>query len=327
MTTARKKRRLLSFGIIIVIIGFVAGCSVQSRFHLWASSEVVGTIDGGPLLNGSDPQVNGSINGQPLPNAGSNGSGQGTGGPNNGGQGTIVDKGTSGGTNGGNQVPAKEGNAQLEKPTAPKVDYQAKKGQKLVALTFDDGPDQKYTVAILDILKEYKVKASFFLVGTQVKKYPEMVARIAKEGHSIGNHTYRHPDLASLDEHRIIQEVMWTDTLIQRATGFVPNLVRAPYGSVSAEVKSIMKDNNRELVGWTVDTRDWNGVSVAKMRQNINNNTKPGGIVLMHSFGSSHLKNTVELLPLIISDLKKKGYTIVTVDELLAAKAHKAASK
>jgi len=323
MTTARKKRRLLSFGIIIVIIGFVAGCSVQSRFHLWASSEVVGSTDGGAILNGGDPHGNGSTDVQPLPNSGANGSGQGTGGPNDGGQGTVVDKGASG----GNQVPPKEANVHLEKPTAPKVDFQAKQGQKLVALTFDDGPDQKYTVEILDILKEHKVKASFFLVGTQVKKYPEMVARIAKEGHSIGNHTYRHPDLASLDKRRIIQEVMWTDTLIQRATGYVPNLVRAPYGSVSAEVKSIMKDNKRELVGWTVDTRDWNGVSVAKMRQNINNNTKPGGIVLMHSFGSSHLKNTVELLPLIISDLQKKGYTIVTVDELLAAKEHKAASK
>ncbi|UVI30925.1 polysaccharide deacetylase family protein [Paenibacillus spongiae] len=320
MTTARKKRRLLSFGIIMAVIGFAAGCGLQGGFQLWAGSETAGT-QSDIILSGGGP--GGGPAGNPQPGAGAGGS---AGGAAAGGQGTIVDKGAAGGSMDGGKVPVQEAEVKLSKPTAPKVAFQAKPNQKLVALTFDDGPDERYTPAILDVLKEHKVKASFFLVGTQVKKYPEMAARIAKEGHSIGNHTYRHPDLASLGERRIIQEVMWTDTLIQRSVGYVPNLVRAPYGSVSAEVKAIMKANNRELVGWTVDTMDWNGVSVAKMRQNINSNTKPGGIVLMHSFGGSRLKNTVELLPLIIDDLQKNGYTLVTVDELLAAKEHKAAA-
>ncbi|MFC5651419.1 polysaccharide deacetylase family protein [Paenibacillus solisilvae] len=210
----------------------------------------------------------------------------------------------------------------LDRPTAAIVQYQAKPGTKLVAITFDDGPDNRYTPAILDILKAYKVKATFFTVGTQIKKYPAVMKRIAAEGHSIGNHTYNHSDLTKKDMNGIKNQIKWTDTLIQRSNGFVPRLVRAPYGAVSPMLKAIIKYNNRELVGWTVDTDDWAGKSVAAMRANVNKNTHPGGIILMHSFGSKHIASTVNLLPLVIQDLRKKGYTFVTVDELLAAKNH-----
>jgi peptidoglycan/xylan/chitin deacetylase (PgdA/CDA1 family) len=169
-------------------------------------------------------------------------------------------------------------------------------------------------------LEKFKVKATFFTVGTQIKKYPKMMQRIVKEGHEIGNHTYHHADLTKLGNAKIADEIMWTDTLIQRYVGFVPRLVRAPYGALSPAVKEIIKDNERKLVNWTVDTRDWAGESVAEMRQNVDEHIHPGGIILMHSFGSSNIQNTVDALPLIIEDLHKKGYTLVTVDELLSAK-------
>ncbi|SDW70651.1 polysaccharide deacetylase family protein [Paenibacillus sp. CF384] len=210
----------------------------------------------------------------------------------------------------------------LDQPTEQQTDFVTTKGEKLVALTFDDGPDSHYTPAILDILKAKKIHATFFTVGIQVKKYGKVMRRIRDEGSEIGNHSYAHKDLSKLDSDPIMNQIKWTDALINNQIGYVPHLVRAPYGATSPLLKQIVKDNGRELIGWTVDTRDWAGSSVAAMRANVNKNTHPGGIILMHSFGSKHIRNTVELLPLIIKDLQNKGYTFVTVSELLAAKAH-----
>lgn len=187
---------------------------------------------------------------------------------------------------------------------------------KVVALTFDDGPDRRYTPAILDILKEKGVKATFFVVGTQVKKEPEMLQRVIDEGHVIGNHSWSHKDLSKLSKGQVIKEVEAADKEIKAAVGFTPELFRAPYGALSDTLKSVMKSKSRELVGWNVDTRDWAGTSVNEMREIIRETTKPNGIILMHSFGGKNIKNTVELLPLIIDDLKEKGYSFVTADEL-----------
>ncbi|WP_341281098.1 polysaccharide deacetylase family protein [Paenibacillus sp. FSL H8-0537] len=190
------------------------------------------------------------------------------------------------------------------------------KEQKLVALTFDDGPDSRYTPAILDILKKKGVKATFFVVGVQVKKDPDVLKRIVDEGHEIGNHTTHHKDLTKLTKSQIWEEITTTDKLIKDAVGFTPNLVRAPYGAVNSTVKQLMKEKGRELVSWNVDTRDWAGTSIAVMKQNISEHTKPGGIILMHSFGGKGIKNTVDMLPDVIDSLHKKGYTFVTIDEM-----------
>ncbi|WP_245995879.1 polysaccharide deacetylase family protein [Paenibacillus taihuensis] len=208
----------------------------------------------------------------------------------------------------------------LQKPTEPAVDYVPKKGAKLVALTFDDGPDGRFTPEILSILKASKIHATFFTVGIQVNHYGSMMKRIKAEGNEIGNHSYSHKDLSKLDRNQILSQIKQADVLINKQCGYVPRIVRAPYGAVSPLLRTIMKENHRDLIGWSVDTRDWAGSSVATMRANVNKNTHPGGIILMHSFGSK-LDNTVQLLPLIIKDLKNKGYTFVTVSELLAAKA------
>ncbi|WP_219835340.1 polysaccharide deacetylase family protein [Paenibacillus sp. R14(2021)] len=209
----------------------------------------------------------------------------------------------------------------LDKPSEPPASYSGKPGAKLAALTFDDGPDGKYTPAILDILKANKIHATFFAVGIQVKHYSSVVKRIVNEGSEIGNHSYSHKDLSKLDSDPILNQIKWTDTLIAKQTGYVPRLVRAPYGAASPLLKQLMKDNHRELINWTVDTRDWSGSPVAAIRANVNKHTHPGGIILMHSFGSKHIANTVAALPLIIKDLQAKGYTFVTVSELLGAKA------
>lgn len=187
---------------------------------------------------------------------------------------------------------------------------------KYVALTFDDGPDKKYTPAILDILKQYNVKATFFVVGTQAEKHSAVLQRIVDEGHSIGNHTYSHADLTKLSTIAIAEEIEKADEIINDTLGFIPNWIRAPYGAINDNVKEYMNNDSRSFVGWNVDTRDWAGASVEDMRKNINKNTKPNSIILMHSFGGKQINNTVELLPYIIEDLQDKGYTLVTIDEL-----------
>lgn len=203
----------------------------------------------------------------------------------------------------------------LAKPDEkPPESVKPAKGEKTVALTFDDGPDAKYTPAILDILQKYNVKATFFLVGTQVKKYPEIVQRIVDEGHRIGNHTFDHKDLTKLSKVQIREEIAQNDELIRGAVGFTPELVRAPYGAVDDRIKQIVKENGRKLVGWNVDTEDWAGRSVTRMRNNVKANTKDGSIILMHSFGGKNIANTVKLLPLVIHDLKKRGFVFVLVE-------------
>ncbi|MDQ0063234.1 polysaccharide deacetylase family protein [Paenibacillus harenae] len=188
--------------------------------------------------------------------------------------------------------------------------------QKVIALTFDDGPDKRYTPAILDILKEKGVKATFFVVGLQVSKSPEVLERIVKEGHEIGNHTYNHKDLSKLGKDAILKEINAGDKVIKEAVGFTPMLFRAPYGAVSDTLKEILEKTGRHMIGWNIDTRDWAGTSVADMQEMIRTEAKPGGIILMHSFGGKHIAHTVEALPGIIDDLTDMGYSFAGIDEL-----------
>ncbi|MFB6363357.1 polysaccharide deacetylase family protein [Paenibacillus elgii] len=196
-------------------------------------------------------------------------------------------------------------------PKPPKKDKQ-------VALTFDDGPDAKYTVKILDILKKYNAKATFFVVGYQAEKYPNVLSRIVKEGHMLGNHTWSHKDLTKLSGQQINNEIVKLNKVIQNATGEAPKYVRTPYGAVSNKVTKAIEQNGQHNVLWNVDTRDWAGTTPEDMLKNVKANLKPGGIILMHSFGGKKgdLSNTIECLPKMIEELQEEGYSFVTVDEL-----------
>lgn len=218
----------------------------------------------------------------------------------------------------------KPSNEPDKKPTSSSND------RKLVALTFDDGPDAAYTPKVLDILKAHHAKGTFFLVGPQVNKYPDTAKRILDEGHSIGNHTWSHKDVSKLTDKQVAEQIDKAQEAIVKATGFAPKLMRAPYGAISDSLLDALHERDMLHVYWTVDTRDWAGTSVADMRKNVLAHTKPGGIILMHSFGGrkNALENTVKLLPLIIEDLRKKGYEFVTVDELIdAGAAHQSVVK
>lgn len=201
-----------------------------------------------------------------------------------------------------------------EQPSAPP----AEPGVKQVALTFDDGPDKKFTPKVLEILKQYGVKATFFVVGTQVEKYPAILKQIEEEGHTIGNHTYGHANLPKLKGQKLLDEIEKADALIEEVLGKKTPYFRAPYGAVSDELKKTLKDTGRELVGWNVDTRDWAGTEPDEMLQIVKDTVKPGGIILMHSFGGrkGSLQNTIDALPSIIEYLQDEGYTLVPLTEL-----------
>lgn len=211
---------------------------------------------------------------------------------------------------------------QTEKESA-KPGSESDKPSKQIALTFDDGPDTKYTPKILDILKQHKVKATFFLVGRQIDLHPDIVKRIVDEGHVIGNHSWGHQQLNKLNAEDIKHDLDKTDQLFQKILGTAPKLFRAPYGAVSDTLKDEVKSSGREMIGWSVDTRDWAGESPEDMMKTVRRQMGPGGIVLMHSFGGKNgkLDNTVELLPKLIRELQDDGYSIVTVPELEPVRA------
>ncbi|MEW9702689.1 polysaccharide deacetylase family protein [Paenibacillus sp. SI8] len=195
-----------------------------------------------------------------------------------------------------------------------------KKDGLFVALTFDDGPDDKYTPRILDILKKEQVQATFFVIGEQAKQHPQMIKRIVNEGHVIGNHTWDHPNLSKETTDKIQSEIGSTDDLIKQITGKAPTLFRAPYGAISPQVAKEAASSGHQLIGWSVDTLDWDGKSVSQILSNVRKEVRPGSIILQHFAGGKkgNLNNTVEALPQIISYLKQKGYSFATVPDHLA---------
>ncbi|MHA6482739.1 polysaccharide deacetylase family protein [Paenibacillus sp. strain BS8-2] len=319
----RRRRRLLMLVVVVAVLFWVAGCAAGRSISMGLSAIVPSVEQGGEVLQGGEAggddgtgSEGGSVSGVGGEGGSQTESGEtqtGSGGAGTDGNSGVIE-GHTDGTGSNAEVDKTDGNSSGSGGITDGNDD----GKKYVALTFDDGPDAKYTTAILDILKEKGVKATFFVVGQQVSKYPEVLQRIKDEGHSIGNHTQNHKDLKKLGKSGILEQISLTDQAIKAVLGETPSLFRAPYGSLSDELKRILKDEGRHHTGWTIDTRDWAGTSVADMRDMIIHDTKPNGIILMHSFGGKHIQNTVTMLPLVIDDLQKLGYTLVTVEELIA---------
>jgi peptidoglycan/xylan/chitin deacetylase (PgdA/CDA1 family) len=193
--------------------------------------------------------------------------------------------------------------------------------QKVVALTFDDGPYPPYTEQLLDVLKEYHVPATFFLIGKNVEKYPELVKRISMEGHQLGNHTYHHIDLLKVDRKVIAEEVDLTNQAIVAATGTMPHLMRPPHGFRDPVVLEIMGERGLKVVEWSVMSRDWLNPGVDVIVERTVSKVKNGSIVLLHDgdgvASQASRMQSVEAARSIIQRLLAQGYTFVTVDEIL----------
>ena len=187
--------------------------------------------------------------------------------------------------------------------------------EKKIALTFDDGPHSVYTEKILEILKEYDIKATFFIIGKNAKEYPETLRLIKNEGHEIGNHTYDH-EINLKNKKRVKNEISKTAEIIFDICGYETNLFRAPGGVVTSELEDISKDMGYKIILWNVDTRDWAHSSVKNITENVMKNTKSGSIILFHDYISGKTP-TPEALKIIIPRLIDKGYEFCTVSELL----------
>ncbi|SFL63328.1 polysaccharide deacetylase family protein [Pelosinus propionicus] len=193
--------------------------------------------------------------------------------------------------------------------------------QKVVALTFDDGPYPPYTEQVLDVLKEYNVPATFFVVGKNVEKYPELVKRIADEGHQLGNHTYHHIDLLKANRKVIAEEIDNTNQAILAAAGIKPRLMRPPHGFRDPVVMEMMAERNLKVVEWSVMSRDWTNPGVDVIVERTVKGVKNGSIILLHDgdgiTSQDSRMQSVEAARRIIQILSKQGYTFVTVDEIL----------
>lgn len=202
-----------------------------------------------------------------------------------------------------------------------RVVYHTETAQKVVALTFDDGPNPPYTGQVLDILKEYHVPATFFVIGQNVVKHPELVKRIAAEGHQLGNHTYHHLDLLKADRKTIAEEVDSTNQAVFAASGIVPHLVRPPHGFRDPVVMEMMAERKLKVVEWSVMSRDWTNPGVETIVERTVNNVKNGSIILLHDgdgiASRDSREQSVEAARRIIEQLSAKGYKFVTVDEIL----------
>ncbi|WP_405113588.1 polysaccharide deacetylase family protein [Paenibacillus sp. FSL K6-1217] len=191
--------------------------------------------------------------------------------------------------------------------------------RKTVALTFDDVPDPRFTPQLLDVLRKYKVKATFFVVGSRAEKHPALVARMIREGHAIGNHSYNHPQFSKLSMNQFRIQIIRTENILQLLAGYKPKLIRPPYGDINEPQLKWAKSHGYKLVNWNVDSLDWRGLSKAQVKHNILSRAGRGAIILQHGGGGrgSNLQGTLQALPEIISTLRGRGYSFVTVPQML----------
>ena len=183
-----------------------------------------------------------------------------------------------------------------------------------IAMTFDDGPSAVLTPKLLDLLAARHIKATFFVNGENVAEHPEIVAKAAKEGHEIGNHSWSHPNFGKMSQENVRTQVQRTDDTIKSATGKRPTLLRPPYGSITEREKRWIHDEfGYDIILWDVDPLDWKRPGPAVVRSRILKETRPGSIVLSHDIHPG----TIEAMPSTLDELEAKGFKFVTVSELI----------
>ena len=183
-----------------------------------------------------------------------------------------------------------------------------------IALTFDDGPNQKLTPRLLDLLAEHHIHVTFFVVGENAAEHPEILQRAVREGHEIGNHTWSHPNLAKMSDENARSQIKRTEEAITSAIGSRPTLFRPPYGSVTAHQKHFIHDElGYEIILWEVDPLDWKNPGPNVVSSRILKETHPGSIVLAHDIHAQ----TIQAMPATLTELEAKGFKFVTVSELL----------
>jgi len=190
--------------------------------------------------------------------------------------------------------------------------------EKKIAITFDDGPNEM-TFAVLEVLKKYDAKATFFCIGKNIESHPEILKETINQGHTIGNHSYSHsPFFDFFNKNKIIAEIENTDALIETILGKKTTLFRPPYGVTNPSIRKALAVTKHKTIGWNIRSLD----GVVKNRKflldRIIKRIKPGGIVLLHDTSIE----TVNVLEQLLSFLEKNNYRVVPLEELLNIKAY-----
>ena len=184
-----------------------------------------------------------------------------------------------------------------------------------IAMTFDDGPHAANTPRLLDMLKQRKIKATFFVVGQCAAEYPDIMKRIIAEGHEIGNHSWSHPQLSAMSDAAVHDQLQKTQDAIVQATGVTPKLMRPPYGAFTARQRSWAYGNwGYKCILWDVDPLDWKIRNAEHVKSEILKGAVSGSIILSHDIH----KTTVDAMPETLDGLLAKGFKFLTVSELIA---------
>ena len=185
-------------------------------------------------------------------------------------------------------------------------------GNKVIALTFDDGPGP-YTEKLLDILDKYDAKATFFLIGSKVSARANTLRRMQSRGHQLGNHSWSHPELNKVSAEQLASEIDQTNNAIKQAVGTKPNIIRPPYGAFNRAVLEQFRQRGMSAVVWSVDTRDWADRNSEIVCSRAVAGARNGAVILMHDIHQT----SVNAVPCILDSLKQQGYSFVTVQNLI----------
>lgn len=201
--------------------------------------------------------------------------------------------------------------------------YRVKTQAKKVAITFDDGPSPIWTPHILDELKKANIKATFFMIGYHVQMYPEIARRVAREGHTIGNHGYAHSVILYYTPAEIEEEIKYTEHVIREVTGVTTKIFRPPKAWVRGPLKNKIKEMGYEVVLWSLNSKDWVNFNARSMVNFIMCRIRGGDIILFHDSGNvfslegGNRSQTVKAVGLLAQRLKEKGFEIVSLEELV----------
>ncbi len=203
--------------------------------------------------------------------------------------------------------------AEIRSGSRPAVVTQFEREKRRVALTFDDGPQPQTTRGVLQVLKQFNVKATFFMIGAKVDVEPEIAREVAAAGHEIGNHTMMHRNLTTMSPSQVAQEFQSTSSILESKLGISPELCRPPGGNYNQDVINAATDEGMTTVLWTTNPGDCNFDSAATIAKHVLDSVKPGGIILLHDT----VPATVDALPIILKGLKKRGLLAVPVSTMI----------
>ncbi len=201
--------------------------------------------------------------------------------------------------------------------------YRVKTDKKRIAITFDDGPSPNWTPKILDELKKADIKATFFMIGHHVQKYPQVAKRVVEEGHEVGNHGYAHSVVLYYKPAEIEEEIKYTEHVIQEITGYTTKIFRPPKAWLRTAIKDKIKSMGYNVVLWSLNAKDWVSFNHKYTVKYLSSRVRNGDILLFHDSGNvfttegGDRTQTVKAIGLLVETLRKKGFEFVTTEELI----------